>query len=385
MGTFHLIRKNLTRKKLRTLLTLLSIIIAFVLFALLGGLSRAFSLGVELAGADRLVTMHRVSFIQPIPVSYVARIESIEGVKNAIHQTWFGAYFQDSRQQIGLFPTDLEKFREIYPEFVIPDDQWQNLMADQTGILVGQAMAESYGWSVGDRVPFFSSIYPQQSGSYSWDTTIAAIFTGTGARADEMQAFMNYDYFNEARAFGTDTVGWIITQIEDPEQADQVASAIDQRFANSPTETKSSTEAGWAAGFAAQFGNIGLMVQMVLGCVFFTLLLITGNTMAQAVRERTSELAVMKTIGFSDRRVLWMVLAESLFVAIVGGVIGLGLGFLFMIGAATALSQFLPGLALTPGAFVTGLLLAVLLGFVTGLLPAWQAARLKVIDALARG
>ena len=385
MGTFHLIRKNLTRKKLRTIFTLLSIIIAFVLFSLLGGLSRAFSLGVELAGADRLVTMHRVSFIQPIPLSYVARINTIEGVETALHQTWFGAYYQDNRQQIGLFPTDLETFRQVYPEYSVPDQQWQNLLTNQTGILVGQAMADTYGWQVGDRVPIFSSIWPQQDGSFAWDMDIEAIFTGSGNNAEEMQIFMHYDYFNEARSFGQDTVGWIVTKIADPEQADQVAQAIDLRFANSPTETKSSTEAGWTASFAAQIGNIGLMVQMVLACVFFTLLLITGNTMAQAVRERTSELAVLKTIGFSDRRVLWMVLGESMTVAIVGGVIGLLLGFLFIKGAESALSQFLPGLAMSPEAIITGILLAIALGFVTGILPAWQAGRLKVIDALARG
>ena len=385
MGSFHLIRKNLTRKKLRTIFTLLSIIIAFVLFSLLVGLSRAFSAGVDLAGADRLITIHRVTFIEPIPLSYVARVEAIEGVRNAVHQTWFGAYYQDPRQQFGLFPTDFEALLEIYPELTVPDDQWRDLLANQTGIMVGQAMAEDYEWSVGDRVPIFSNIWPQQNGSYSWDMEIAAIFTHSESNANEMAAYMHYDYFNEARAFGTDSVGWIISQVEDPDRAADVASAIDLRFANSPTETKSSTEAGWAAGFAAQIGNIGLMVQMVLGCVFFTLLLITGNTMAQAVRERTSELAVLKTIGFSDRRVLLMVLGESLTIAIVGGLIGLALGFLFIVGAATALSQFLPGLAMSPAAGLTGLALAIGLGFVTGILPAWQAGRLKVIDALARG
>ncbi|MEM1080161.1 MAG: FtsX-like permease family protein [Pseudomonadota bacterium] len=385
MGTFHLIRKNLTRKKLRTTLTLLSIIIAFLLFALLGGLSRAFNAGVDLAGADRLVTMHKMAFIQPVPYSYLARIESIEGVRTALPQTWFGAYYQEPRQQFGLFPTQFDNFRQVYPERTISEEQWQNLLTDQTGVLIGAAMAEDYGWSVGDTVPISSSIYSQQDGSRSWDVTIAATFTGTGNTADEMQAFMHYDYFNESRSFGRDTVGWVVTQIDDPERADEIAAQIDQRFANSPTETKTSTEAGWAAGFAAQIGNIGLMVQMVLGCVFFTLLLITGNTMAQAVRERTSELAVMKTIGFSDRRVLWMVLAESVTVALLGGALGLALGFVFMEGAAATMSQFLPGLALPPGAVIAGLLLALGLGLVTGIVPAWQAGRLKVIDALARG
>ena len=383
-GMFHLVRKNLGRKKLRTLFTLLSVIIAFVLFALLGGLNRAFTAGVELAGADRLITTHKVSFIQLMPISYVARVEGVDGVRAATHYTWFGGYFQDPRQQFGLFPTNLEKLSDIYPEYEMPPDQRERLMQDRTGLMVGQAMADLYGWEVGDQVPIFSSIWPKLDGSFAWEFEIAAIFTGTGNTADEMQAFMHYDYFNEARQFGQDMIGWIVTRIEDPELADPVSDAIDARFANSPTETKTSTEAGFAAGFAAQFGNIGLIVQMILACVFFTLLLISGNTMAQAVRERTGELAVLKTIGFSDARVTGMVLAESLLVAVVGGVIGLLLGALFVQGAASALAQFFPGLAMSTGTLAWGLLLAVALGLVTGAWPAWRAARLSVIDAMGR-
>lgn len=386
-GMFHLVRKNLGRKKLRTLFTLLSVIIAFVLFALLGGLNRAFTAGVELAGADRLVTMHKVSFIQLMPVSYVARVEGIDDVRAASHYTWFGGYFQDPRQQFGLFPTDLEKLPDIYPEYEIPPDQRERLMQNRTGLLVGKAMAELYGWEVGDQVPLFSSIYPKRDGSYAWEFEISAIFTGTGNEADEMQAFMHYDYFNEARQFGQDMIGWIVTRIADPDRAEAISDTIDSRFANSPTETKTSTEAGFAASFAAQFGNIGLIVQMILGCVFFTLLLISGNTMAQAVRERTGELAVLKTIGFSDASLIGMVLAESLLVAVIGGIVGLLLGGLFVYGAASALGQFFPGLAMSTGMLawgLWGLVLAVILGLVTGAWPAWRAARLDVIDAMGR-
>ena len=384
MGMLLLVGKNLTRTKLRTLFTLASVIIAFMLFALLGGLNRAFTAGVELAGADRLVTLHRVSFIQPLPLSYVQRIRQIDGVVEATHQTWFGAYFQDPRSQFGLFPTEVEELRRIYPEFDVPDDQWQAMLDNQTGLMVGRAMAESFGWEVGDTVPLFSSIFPRQNGDFSWPFVVEAIFTGSGTEADEQQAYMHYDYFNESRQFGRDTVGWVVTQIDDPDRADAVAQAIDRRFANSPTETKTSTEAGFAAGFANQFGNIGLIVQLIMGCVFFTLLLITGNTMAQAVRERTGELAVLKTLGFSDRRILLLVLAESLLVAVVGGAIGLALGSLAVQGAAVAMAQFFPGLAPSVGALGWGLLLAVALGLATGALPAWQAARLKVVDAMGR-
>lgn len=384
MGMLRLVWANLNRKKLRTLFTLASVIIAFVLFALLGGLTRAFSLGVELAGADRLITMHRVSFIQPMPLAYVERVRGIEGVENATHYTWFGAYFQDPKSQFGLFPTELDRLDEIYPEYTMPSGQRQALLANQTGLMVGQAMADLYGWEVGDSVPLFSSIYPRQDGTYGWEFTLEAIFTGSGNEADEMQAFMHYDYFNESRAFATDTIGWIVTKLGDSDRADEVAAAIDDRFANSPTETKTSTESGWAAGFANQFGNIGLIVQMIMGCVFFTLLLITGNTMAQAVRERTNELAVLKTLGFSDRRVLLLVLGESMFVALLGGAIGLALGALALEGAGSALAQFFPGLAASAGAMGWGVALALLLGLVTGALPAWQAARLRVAEAMGR-
>lgn len=383
-GMLHLVRRNLGRKKLRTLFTLASIVIAFILFALLGGLSRAFTVGVELAGADRLMTTNKVSFIQPMPIAYVERVRALDGVRAAAHYTWFGAYYQDPRRQFGLFPTELELIDDIYPEYTIEPAQYERLMADRTGLLVGRAMADLYGWKLGDQVPIFSTIYPSGDGSYSWPFTVAAIFTGTGTQADEMQAFMHYEYFNESRPFAKDSIGWIVTRIDDPDQAAVVAEAIDRRFANSPTETKTSTEAGFAAGFAAQVGNIGLIVQLVMACVFFTLLLISGNTMAQAVRERTGELAVMKTLGFSNGRIVALVLAESLLIAVLGGVIGLALGSVFVQGAASALAQFFPGLAMSPGTLGWGLLLAVVLGLVTGAWPAWRAGRLSVVSALRR-
>ena len=384
MNSLHLVRKNLGRKKLRTTFTLFSIIIAFVLLTLLGALKHAFLLGLDLAGADRLITMHRVSFIQPLPMAYVNRIAAIDGVEDVAHYTWFGGYFQDPKRQFGLFPTDLETLADVYPEYTIPEDQRQALLETRTGLLVGKALADAYGWKVGDRVPLGSTIYPQNDGNYFWEFDITAIFTGSGEGGDEMQAFMHYDYFNEARAHSRDTIGWIVTKIADPDQSEAIAEAIDERFANSPTETKTSSEKGWVASFAAQFGNIGLIVQAVLACVFFTLLLVAGNTMAQAVRERTNELAVLKTIGFSDRRVMAMVLAESLLMSVIGGGIGLLLGQVFVGGARAAAAQFLPGLSVPPETLVAGLIGTVLLGLVAGFLPAWQAMRLNVVTALAR-
>jgi putative ABC transport system permease protein len=383
MTSLHLIRKNLGRKKLRTLFTLLSVVIAFVLFTLLNGISQAFNAGLELAGADRLITMHRMSFIQPLPISYHRRIEGMDGVEGVTHFTWFGAYFQDPKQQFSLQPTELSKLRELYPEYKVSDQQWRALMDNRTGLLVGEAMMETYGWELGQQVPLNSTIYPRSDGSYSWPFQIEAVFTQEST-ANEMQAFMHYEYFNEARAFGQDQFGWIVTRIADPDRSKEVAERIDDRFANSPTETKTTSEKGWTANFAAQLGNIGLIVQSILACVFFTLLLIAGNTMAQAIRERTGELAVMKTIGFSDKRIVALVLGESLALAVTGGLIGIGLGALFIQGAAASLSQFLPGLAIGGSAVLGGIGLAVALGLLTGLIPAWQAGRLRVIEAMGR-
>lgn len=384
MGSLHLIRKNLGRKKTRTLLTLLSVVVAFVLLTLLVALGRAFTIGLDMAGADRLITMHRVSFIQPLPLAYVNRIETIDGVDHVGHYTWFGAYHQDPRQQFGLFPTEIETLRDVYPEYEVPEDQWQRLLETRTGIVVGEAMLNAYDWELGQRIPIGSTIYPQHDGEYFWEFDIVATFRGTGDGADEMQGFLHYDYFNEGRAFGRDTTGWIITRVADPDRAEDIAQEIDLRFANSPTETKTSSEEGWIAGFAAQFGNIGLMVRAILACVFFTLLLVAGNAMAQAVRERTNELAVMKTLGFSDLRVLLMILGESLLLALVGAGLGVMIGLGFINVARTAMAQFLPGLAFPAEAFPLALMLAVGLGLVTGILPGMRAMRLNVVTALAR-
>lgn len=384
MTSLHLIRKNLGRKKTRTLLTVLSIMVAFILFTMLNALNRAYTLGLDLAGADRLITMHKVSFIQPMPLSYVNRIAAIDGVADVAHQTWFGAYYQEPRAQFGLFPTELETLPDVYPEYKVPEDQWQTLLQTRIGLMVGQAMMDANGWELGQQLPLGSTIYPQQDGSYFWDFQIVAVFQGVGDGSDEQQAYAHYDYFNESRRFGRDSVGWIITRVSDSDQAESIAEQIDTRFANSSTQTKTSSEKGWIAGFAAQFGNIGLIVRIILGCVFFALLLVAGNTMAQAVRERTNELAVMKTLGFENGKIVRLVLGESLTVAVLGGVLGLLLGWLLVSGASVAMAQFLPGLAVSSSTWLTGLVLSVLLGLITGAIPAMKAMRLNVVEALAR-
>ncbi len=384
MNSLHLIRKNLTRKKTRTLFTGLSIVVAFLLFGLLGALGHAFSLGVSLAGADRLITIHKVTLIELLPISYGDRIRQIDGVEEVSHYTWFAGYYQEPNRQIASFPTDPDTFKRVYSEFEVAPEQWEAWRANRSGMLAGRALAQSYGWEVGQRIPIGSTIWPKTDGGYSWEFTLDAVYDGVGNGSDEQQFYFHYEYFNEARAFGQDLVGWYVLKIADPDRSDEIAKEVDALFANSPRETKTSTEKGFVQAFAGQMGDIGAIVNYILVAVFFTLLLVAGNTMAQSVRERTSELGVMKTVGFSDRRILWMVLAESLLLSVIAGGIGLALAVGFVNGLQSVVARFLPGLIITPQVLAVGVLLVLALGIVSGLVPALRAMRLDVVKALAR-
>ncbi|MEM9530789.1 MAG: FtsX-like permease family protein [Pseudomonadota bacterium] len=382
---FHLIRKNLGRKKVRTLFTGLSILIAFLLYGLLTALSKSFSIGLDLAGADRLVTIHKVSLTVPLPISYQNRIANIEGVKTISHYTWFGGYHQDPRNQIQSTPTDVDSFRQVYPEYTMPEEQWDAWKRTRTGMVMGEKLAEKLGFSIGDRVPIGSTIWPQQDGNRSWELDLVGLFRDPSpSRAGEQALYFNYEYFNEARQFGRDTVGRYTLLIDEADQSERIAREVDRMFANSPAETKTTTEKGFVQGFANQFGNIGAIVRYVLLAVFFTMMLVAGNTMAQSVRERTSEIAVMKTLGFSDRSVLGLILSEGVLLSTVAGCLGLLLALVLTTGLREAMARFLPGLIMTPGALLLGVALAVGLGIVAGVLPAIRAQRLDVVKALAR-
>ena len=383
MGYLHLIRKNLGRKKMRTLFTGLTIAIAFLLFGLLGALNHAFSLGVELAGADRMVTIHKVSLIQLLPYSYRNRIASVDGVKAVSNFTWTGGYYQEPRNQIPTLPTDPDTLFEVYDDWEISSEQLESWRANRTGMLIGKALAESRDWKLGDRIPINSSIYTNLDGTRQWDLTVSGIFTAPD-RNSELQILMHYDYFNESVTFGQDMAGWYAFRIDDPARADAIAAEIDSLFANSPAETKTSTEQGFVKNYAEQFGNIGAIVRGVLAAVFFTMLLVAGNTMTQAVRERTGEMAVMKTLGFSNGRVLGLVIGESLLLTVLAGLLGLGLAILLVIGLREGLQAFLPALAVTNRQIGIGLGLMILMGLITSILPALRTTRLDVISALGK-
>jgi putative ABC transport system permease protein len=384
MKYLHLIWKNLWRRKLRTFFTLLSILASFATYGVLSAVDVAFSSGVEVAGADRLVTIHRVSLIQPLPISYLERIKAVKGVDAVSYANWFGGIYQDPKNFFGQMAVDVNTFLDLYPEYRLPEDQKKAWLADRSGVIVGRQLANRFGFKVGDRIPIQATIYRKPGGSSLWEFTVSGIYDGAEKGTDTSSMYFHYDYLNEGMGGSLGFVGWYILRIADPAQAGAVADRVDALFTNSPAETKTQTEKAFAQAFADQVGNIGAIVKAVLVAVFFTMLLVAGNTMAQAVRERTSELAVLKTLGFSHRLVLGLVLAESCVIAVLGGGLGLLFAEVIIPLVGKAVSGFLPVFFLPTRDLVVGVALVVLFGFAAGLLPAAQAMRLRIVDALRR-
>jgi len=384
MKYFRLVWKNAWRKKIRTALTILSVFVAFLLFSLLSAIGFAFRGGVDVADAERLIVIHKVSLINPLPMSYLNRIASTEGVESVTHATWFGGYYQEPRNQFGQFPVNPQAYFEMYPEFKMPEEQLEGFRKNRTGAVVGQELATTYGWNVGDRIPLQATIWTKADGGRVWEFELEGIFANDDPRGSTAVMLFHHDFFDEARAFAKGTVGWYVLRVADGANPAEVANAIDLQFANSPNETETSTEAAFAQSFMKQYGNIALIVTLILGAVFFTLLLVSGNTMSQSVRERISELAVLKTLGFGDTTVLGIVLSESILIMAIGGILGMGLGWLVVQGLAQEMAAFLPGIFLSPGAIATGVAMIIGAGILAGIFPALKAMRLSIVDALAR-
>lgn len=383
MKFLGLVWSNLWRKKLRTVLTVLSILIAFLLFGLLCALKSALAGGAAIAGADRLVVRHRVSIIQLLPESYKARMLRIPGVKGVIHQTWFGGVYQDPKNFFPSFPVEPEDFLAMFPEVRLPEDQKKAWLATRTGAVVGRATANRYHFKIGDRVPL-KSFWSQAGKNDTWQFDIVGIFDGAKKSTDTSGFLFRYDYFEEARAGVKGQVGWYTVRVADPAQAAEVAKRIDDEFANSSYETKAEPEGAFAQAFAQQVGNVGAILVAVLSAVFFTILLVAGNTMAQAIRERTGDLGVLKAMGFSDGLMLRLVLAESVVISAVGGLLGLGLSLL-LVGHGSPAGSFFPVLIVPPVDVLIGIALVIALGLVTGLLPAVHAGRLSIAEAMRHG
>ena len=385
MKFFYLVWCNLKRKKLRTSLTLLSILVAFVLFAMLSALKLALGAGVLMADANRLIVRHRVSFIQLLPYAYKNRIEKVPGVSLVSHFTWFGGVWQDPKNQLASFPADPEPYLAMNPEIALPEDQKQAWLKTRNGAVIGRSLANRYGWKIGDRIPLKSPIWQNKSGG-AWEFEVVGIYDAVKKTADTSGFVFRFDYFDEARSGGAGQVGWYQVRVDDPKRAGEIAAAIEAEFANSSAETKAETEGAMFQGFAQQIGDIGTIVSLIVVAVFFTILLVALNTMAQSVRERTQELGVLKAVGFTNELVLGVVLGESLVIALLGGLGGLflGWGMVTAMGQAGFMQQYFPLFFVRGQDMLLGAGIAAGLGLLAGIIPALQAMNLRLADALRR-
>jgi putative ABC transport system permease protein len=383
MRFLPLVWKNIWRRKFRTIFTLLSIFIAFVLFCILMTIRHSFTFGVEIAGADRLVLIHKVSLIMPLPVSYKPRLQQVKGVELVTHQSWFGGIYQDPSNFFANMAVEPDEFLKVYPEFVVSPEHVEAWRNDRQGAIVGVDSMRRFDWKVGDRVPLTAPIFLPRGGGTTWEFNIVGTYDG-GDAVDKTQMFFRYDYLEENRAdFFRGTVGWYVVKIADPAQAVDLSHTFDEMFANSSAETKTTTEKGFVEGFAKQIGDIGSIMIAISSTVLFMFGLVAASTMAQSVRERTSELAVLKTLGFSGPAILALVLGESLFIAFTGGLLGLGVAWAY-VQTGDPTNGALPIFALPPRDLVMGIGLMTLMGVVAGLMPAVAAMRLKITDALRR-
>ena len=388
MNDFDLVRKNLFRKPLRTVLLTVSIFMAFLIFGMLTSLNVALNQATESgSSAERLIVSNKINFTQPMPIAYVNRIAAIPGVTGVTHSSWFGAYYQDQRKSrfVG-FAVDPETYMDLYANDVrLTDAERKSFISERTGVIVGKALADQYGWKVGQTVPISSNIYVKADGRRSWDMKISGIFTGAKPTDSTTALYFHYDYINETTTFGRDQIGNVAVRTASPDLNDRVAKAIDATFANSPAETSTVDEKTFARAFLKQAGDLNFIVSMVVAAAFAAILMIVSTTLVSAMRERTKEIGVMKTLGFSSPRVLRMVLGEALMLSTLGAVLGLGVSAVVLKGLAKspAGTQF-GDLSLPPLVAVVGLLLALTLGLLTGAIPAVSALRMSIVDALNR-
>jgi len=379
-----LVWANMKRRKLRFAFTFISIVLAFLMFGMLDALRTSLSQAINLAGADRLMLMSKVNVTVSLPRAYYEKVKSTPGVRAAVPFTWFGGVYKDSKNQIQVQVTEADDVMAVYPELKLKPEELDAWKRDRQGMIVGQTLANAYGWKVGDRVPIRSDIWRKLDGSDTWQLNLIAIYETSGTGIDKASAFFHYDYFNESLQYGKDAFSWMVVRVANPDESDALAARLDAQFANSASETKTSTERVMVKQFLDQVGNIGLILVSVTTAVFFTMLLVTANTMAQSVSERTNEIGVLKTLGFSGPSILRLVLLESLFITFAAGLVGLGLAWLAAGGMGEAIKDYFPVFTLSSGTFTVGISLMLAFGIVTGLWPALTAMRLKIVDALRR-
>ncbi len=385
MKYLELILAALFRRKVRTILTLLSVLMAFLLFGLLESVRGAFAVGGEsVAGVDRLITVSKVGFIVSLPKSLLLHIEQVPGVARVSYENWFGGIYQDPKN---FFASEAipDSFLDLHPEWHLPADQRRAFRDTRAGAIVGEALARRFNWKLGTRIPLSTTDIPRKDGSNTWTFNLVGIYriADPKLKSQENELFFNWEYLDKSRQSGNDTVGWYVIKVADPLRADQVAQHIDALFANSDHETKTQSEQAFNAALLGQFGDVGLIVDSIMGAVFFTLVILTGNTMAQAVRERIPDFAIMKTLGFSSRSILSLVLAESVLLLLIGGAVGLMVASVVVLGVRVVVGTDIPMLPVAVPTWLRGMELAVAIGLAVGVLPALRGMRLRIVDGLA--
>lgn len=384
MKYLPIVWRNLLRRKIRTIFTVLSVFVAFVLFGYLMAIKAAFSMGVDLAGVDRLMVLNKTTIIQPLPYSYGEQLRRLEGVTHLTHANWFGGYYQDPKNQFANLAVEPASWLEMYPEFALPEDQKKAFLEDRNSTIVGADTVKRFGWKIGDRIPLQATFLRRPDGA-AWEFNLVGIYDSPVKGTDKTQMFFHWQLFDEV-ARNTPLagqVGWYVIRVADPAQSPLIARKIDAMFANSSAETKTDTEKAFVAGFAKQIGNIALITELIATAAILLILLVTANTMAQSIRERTNELAVFKTLGFGDGKVLSMVLLESCAIAVLGGVTGLVAAWVLILGGDPT-GGFLPLFFFPVRDLILGTVFVLMLGLVAGAFPAWQAGRLRIVDALRR-
>ena len=383
MSYLSLLWANLFRKKTRTVLTLLSVMIAFVLFVLLQAVGEAFTGGVRIVGVDRLIITPKYSIVDELPLSQKQQVAAIAGVDRVTQQSWFGGVYQEPKNFFPKYPVEPLEYFDMYSEFIIDPAELEAFAGTRTGAVVKAGLAEKYGWKIGDIIPIQADIWPKADGSRTWEFELVGTFEE--AKSSSPLFLFQYQYFTESVDINRrDEVGWWTVRLSEPERAAEIAREIDSLFENSRDPTRTATEDEFSRQFASQLGDIGFITTIIMSAVFFTIVLLTGNTMAQALRERVPELAVLKTIGFTDTAVSALVLGEAIVLCVVGGLCGIAMAYLLLPGIAPVLESFAGSIDFSATTLATAIGLSVVIGIVIGIVPATSARRLTIVDALRK-
>jgi putative ABC transport system permease protein len=378
MKFLPLVLANLRRHRLRTVLTICSVALALFLFASLRTVVTTLSAGAQVSSASRMIVQNATAFVIPLPMSYATRLSSVPHVQAVTWSNWFGGKYGDGKKFFAQFAIEPESYLKMYPEIQVPEAQKQAFLRERSSAVIGEGLVRSFGWKVGDNVTLQGTIFPGD-----WTFTIRGIYHPTLKEYGDDSFMFHYDYLYEKYPDRV-TPGWFIMKIDDPNAAPTVARTIDDEFRNSNAPTKTGTEKAFAAGFAGMWGNVKLLMGTIGMAVVFAILLVTANAMMMNQRERRSEVAVMKTVGFSDRRVFGLIIVEAAVISLTGAVLGLGAATLLPVVTGFGDGGFLAGFHVTLGTELFGAAVALLLTVASGIFPAWQAARLPVVQALRR-